>query len=131
MLSHEQWLRMLLYRPTLREPHSYSGFFHQGQGKQKEEQLMCQWSWGIHALSTQQEQTQTIVTEKACRVKQESRRQGGLRGSRIVNFHKASQEEAKAQGWYTEAVWSQVQPDAKSNWRGEHLGSFSKINKDG
>lgn len=50
---------------------------------------------------------------------------------RTVDFHKASQEEAKAQGWCTEPIWSQGQPDPTSTLRREDLGSLFKINKDG
>lgn len=44
---------------------------------------------------------------------------------RTMGFHKTSQEDAKAQGWYTEPIWSQGQPDPKSTLRGEDiLGRF-------
>lgn len=62
-----------------REPHSYSSFFHQGQVEKKEEQLMYQQNWAIQVLSTQQEQTQTLMTGKSFRVKQEPWRKGEMR----------------------------------------------------
>lgn len=44
---------------------------------------------------------------------------------RTMGFHKTSQKDAKAQGWYTEPIWSQGQPDPKSTL------VVLKINRDG
>lgn len=50
---------------------------------------------------------------------------------RTVGFHKTSQEDAKAQGWYTEPIWSQGQLDPKSTLRREYIRFFLKVNRDG